>query len=205
MIFLDGRTRPWCFPGGAGVRLHRRHGYAVAVRGFPSSLIHLPYVGTVLLMVLVVARGAEEETLGLQPGRAAVTAHPRGFPEKTDYHSAFPSPAGQKALFYSNDYAKTEAAYEWFQPCLPRPTGAISGTPFGLALGQQPIRDPRSGYVYCLAPNQALHYVPQQVIPCRGSGPCHRARDNPAPQGAGEGLDQARRRQWPSGNGCEPS
>ena len=57
------------------------------------------------------ARGAEEEAPGPQLGRAAVTGYTHGaFPEKTDYHSAFPSPVGQerRSFFCSNDYAKTE-------------------------------------------------------------------------------------------------
>ena len=78
-------------------------------------------------------------------------------------------------------------------PLVSRPTGSVSGTPFGLAWGQQPIGC-RGGYTPCMA------LVPRHVLPHGGTIaaiPCHDSKDRPAP--GSRGRDQLRRRrQWPS-------
>ena len=71
-------------------------------------------------------------------------------------------------------------------PLVSRPTGAISGTSFGLALGQQPIGC-RNGYAPCMAPmprHVSLQGSPAVAAPCRHS------KDRPAPRS--RGRDQLR-------------
>ena len=90
-------------------------------------------------------------------------------------------------------YPRTPLVPEGALPLVSRPTGSVSGTPSGLALGQQPI-----GYQGGHAPCMAL--VPGHVLRQGGPAvtvPCHHSRDKPAPRS--RGRDQLRRRrQWPS-------
>ncbi len=71
-------------------------------------------------------------------------------------------------------------------PLVSRPTGSVSGTPFGLALGQQPIGC-CNRYAPCMAPmprHVSLQGSPAVAAPCRHS------KDNPAPKS--RGRDQLR-------------
>ena len=82
---------------------------------------------------------------------------------------------------------------EGTRPLASRPTGSVSGTPFGLAWSPQPIGY-RGGYAPCMAP------MPGHVLLQGGpavAAPCLHSKDNPAP--GSRGRDQLRRRrQWPS-------
>ncbi len=90
-------------------------------------------------------------------------------------------------------YPRTPLVAQGVLPLVSRPTGAVSGTPFGLAWGQQPIGY-RGGYTPCMT------LVPRHVLPHGGTIaaiPCHDSKDRPAPRS--RGRDQLRRRrQWPS-------
>ena len=90
-------------------------------------------------------------------------------------------------------YPRTPLVPEGARPLASRPTGSVSGTPFGLAWGQQPIGC-RGGYALCMAPK------PGRVPLHRGAAvaaPCLHSKDRPAPWS--RGRDQLRRRrQWPS-------
>ena len=71
-------------------------------------------------------------------------------------------------------------------PLVSRPTGSVSGTPFGLAVGQQPIGC-RNRYAPCMAPmprHVSLQGSPAVAAPCRHS------KDRPAPRS--RGRDQLR-------------
>ena len=90
-------------------------------------------------------------------------------------------------------YPRTPLVPEGVRPLVARPTGSVSGTPFGLAWGPQPIGC-RGGHAPCMAP------VPGRVLR-QGSpavaAPCLHSKDNPVP--GSRGRDQLRRRrQWPS-------
>ena len=83
-------------------------------------------------------------------------------------------------------YPRTPLAPEGVLPLVSRPTGSVSGTPFGLAWGQQPI-----GYRGGDAPCMAL--VPRHVSLQDGlavTAPCHHSKDRPAP--GSRGRDQLR-------------
>ena len=90
-------------------------------------------------------------------------------------------------------YPRTPLAPHRARPLVTRPTGSASGTPFGLAWGQQPIGY-WGGHAPCMAP------VPGRVPLRQGiavAAPCHHSKDHPAPWS--RGRDQLRRRrQWPS-------
>ena len=90
-------------------------------------------------------------------------------------------------------YPRTPLVPEGVRPLVSRPTGSVSGTPFGLAWGQQPIGC-RGGHALCMA------LVPGHVLRQGGSAvaaPCLHSKDNPA--SGSRGRDQLRRRrQWPS-------
>ena len=90
-------------------------------------------------------------------------------------------------------YPRTPLVAKGVLPLVTRPTGSVSGTPFGLAWGQQPIGC-RSGHAPCMA------LVPRRVSlqdSLAVTAPCHHSKDRPAPRS--RGRDQLRRRrQWPS-------
>ena len=90
-------------------------------------------------------------------------------------------------------YPRTPLVPPRARPLVSRPTGSVSGTPFGLAWGQQPIGC-RGGYAPCMAP------MPGRVPLHRGAAvaaPCRHSKDKLAPWS--RGRDQLRRRrQWPS-------
>ena len=90
-------------------------------------------------------------------------------------------------------YPRTPPVPPRARPLVSRPTGAVSGTPFGLAWGQQPIGC-RGGHALCMAPMPGripLHKGPAVAAPCLHS------KDRPVPWS--RGRDQLRRRrQWPS-------
>ncbi len=80
-------------------------------------------------------------------------------------------------------YPRTPLVPQGALPLVSRPTGSVSGTPFGLAWGQQPIGC-RGGYAPCMAP------MPGRVPLHRGAAvavPCHHSKDKPAPMEPGEG------------------
>ena len=75
---------------------------------------------------------------------------------------------------------------EGARPLVARPTGAVSGTPFGLVLGQQPIGC-QGGHALCPAP-WPQHVLPQGIPAV--TVPCHHSKDRPAPRS--RGRDQLR-------------
>ena len=75
---------------------------------------------------------------------------------------------------------------EGVRPLVPRPTGSVSDTPFGLALGQQPIGC-RNGHALCMAPVPGC--VPPQGSPAAAVS-CLHSKDKPAPRS--RGRDQLR-------------
>ena len=90
-------------------------------------------------------------------------------------------------------YPRTPLVPEGALPLVARPTGSVSGTPFGLVLGQQPIGC-QGGHALCPAP-WPQHVLPQGIPAV--TVPCHHSKDRPAP--GSRGRDQLRRRrQWPS-------
>ena len=83
-------------------------------------------------------------------------------------------------------YPRTPLVPEGARPLASRPTGSVSGTPFGLAWGQQPIGY-RGGYTPCMAPK------PGRVPLHRGAAVaahCRHSRDKPVPRS--RGRDQLR-------------
>ena len=83
-------------------------------------------------------------------------------------------------------YPRTPLVPEGARPLVTRPTGSASGTPFGLAWGQQPI-----GYRNGRAPCMALvpGHVPLQGSPA-AAVPCLHSKDKPVPRS--RGRDQLR-------------
>ena len=83
-------------------------------------------------------------------------------------------------------YPRTPLVPKGALPLVARPTGSVTGTPFGLALGQQPIGC-CNRYAPCMAPmprHVSLQGSPAVAAPCRHS------KDNPAPKS--RGRDQLR-------------
>ncbi len=90
-------------------------------------------------------------------------------------------------------YPRTPLVPPRARPLVSRPTGSVTGTPFGLVLGQQPIGC-QGGHALCPAP-WPQHVLPQGIPAV--TVPCHHSKDRPAPRS--RGRDQLRRRrQWPS-------
>ena len=83
-------------------------------------------------------------------------------------------------------YPRTPRVPEGVRPLASRPTGSVSDTPFGLALGQQPIGC-RNGHALCMAPVPGC--VPPQGSPAAAVS-CLHSKDKPAPRS--RGRDQLR-------------
>ena len=65
-------------------------------------------------------------------------------------------------------YPRTPLVPKGARPLVPRPTGSVSDTPFGLALGQQPIGC-RGGHALYMAPmlgHVLRQGVPAVMVPC---------------------------------------
>ena len=98
-------------------------------------------------------------------------------------------------------YPRTPLVPPRARPLVSRPTGAVSGTPFGLAWGQQPIGC-RGGHALCMAPDAGARTAAQVVLPWRHLAYTPRIDRC---RGAGGGISCAEGDSGPPRDGCEPS